>query len=48
MSFILFPMAELRSVTVAKLKSLFAMVNRHKYSPIADIVDYFKNVPKMS
>jgi hypothetical protein len=48
MSFMLFPMAELRSVTTPKLKCLFAMVNRIKYSPVADIVDYFKNVHKMS
>jgi hypothetical protein len=44
----LFPMAELCFVTAAELKSLFGMVNRIKYSPITDIVDYFKNVPKMS
>jgi hypothetical protein len=44
----LFPMAELRSVTTPELKFLFAMVNRIKYTPIADIVDYFKNVPKIS
>jgi hypothetical protein len=48
MSFTLFPMAELRSVATPKLKCMFAMVNRIKYSPIADIVDYFKNVHKMS
>jgi hypothetical protein len=48
MLFMLFPMTELRSITTPKLKSLFSMVNRIKYSPIADIVDYFKNVPKMS
>jgi hypothetical protein len=41
-------MAELRSVTTAELKSLFAMVNRIKYSIVADIIDYLKNVPKMS
>jgi hypothetical protein len=41
-------MAELHSVTTAELKSLFSMVNRIKYSPVADIVDSFKNVPKMS
>jgi hypothetical protein len=35
------------SVTTPKLKSLFAMVHRIKYTPIADIVDYFKNVHKM-
>jgi hypothetical protein len=48
MSFTLFPMAELHSVTTHELKCLFAMVNRIKYTPIADIVDYFKNVLKMS
>jgi hypothetical protein len=48
MSFTLFPMAELRSVTTLELKCLFAMVNRIKYTHVADIVDYFKNVPKMS
>jgi hypothetical protein len=48
MSFTLFPMAELHSVTTPELKSLFAMVNRIKYNPVADFVDYFKNVPKMS
>jgi hypothetical protein len=26
---------------------MFAMVNRIKYTPVADIVDYFKNVHKM-
>jgi hypothetical protein len=34
MSFMLFPMVELRSVTTAELKCLFAMVNRIKYTPI--------------
>jgi hypothetical protein len=48
MSFMLFPMAELRSVTTPELKCLFDMVNRIKYTPVADIVDYFKNVHKMS
>jgi hypothetical protein len=48
MSFMLFPMAELCSVTTPELKSLFAVVNRIKYTPAADIVDYFKNVHKMS
>jgi hypothetical protein len=48
MSFTLFPMAELRSVTTPKLKCLFAMVNRIKYTPLADIVDYFTNVSKIS
>jgi hypothetical protein len=44
----LFPMVELHSITSPELKCLFAMVNRIKYTPITDIVDYFKNVPKMS
>jgi hypothetical protein len=48
MSFMLFPMADLHSLSTPELQSLFAMVNRIKYTPVADIVDYFKNVPKMS
>jgi hypothetical protein len=48
MSFTPFPMAELHSVATSKLKCLFAMGNRIKYTPVADIVDYFKNVHKMS
>jgi hypothetical protein len=47
MLFTLFPMVELRSVATPGLKCLFAMVNRIKYTPVADIVDYFKNVCKM-
>jgi hypothetical protein len=47
MSFELFPMVELRFVTTPEFKCLFAMVNRIKYTPVADIVDYLKNVPKM-
>jgi hypothetical protein len=47
MSFTLFPMAKLCSATTLELKCLFAMVNRIKYTPIADIVDYFKNEHKM-
>jgi hypothetical protein len=43
MSFMLFPMVELRSVATPELKCLFAMVNRIKYTRLADIVDYFKN-----
>jgi hypothetical protein len=39
---------ELHSVVTPELKCLFAMVNRIKYTPVADIVDYFKNVHKMS
>jgi hypothetical protein len=48
MSFTLFPMAELCSVTTSELKCMFSIVNRIKYTPIANIVDYFKNVHKMS
>jgi hypothetical protein len=48
MSLTLFPMVELCSVATPELKCLFAMVNRIKYTPVADIVDYFKNVHKMS
>jgi hypothetical protein len=48
MSFMLFAMVELHSVATPELKCLFAMVNRIKYTPVADIVDYFKNVHKMS
>jgi hypothetical protein len=48
MSFTIFPMAELHSVTTPELKCLFAMVNRIKYTPVANIVNYFKNVYKMS
>jgi hypothetical protein len=48
MSFTLLPMVELCSVTTPELKSLFAMVNRIKYTHIADIIDYFKNMHKMS
>jgi hypothetical protein len=48
MSFTLFPMAELCSVTTLELKCLFAMVNRIKYTPVVDIVDYFTIVSKIS
>jgi hypothetical protein len=47
MSFMLFPMVELHSITTPELKCLFVMVNRIKYTPVADIVDYIKNVSKM-
>jgi hypothetical protein len=48
MSFTLFPRAELCFVTTVELKCLFAMVNRIKYTPVADIVDYFTNVSTIS
>jgi hypothetical protein len=47
MSFMRFPMAELCSITTPELKCLFAMVNRIKYTSVANIVDYFKNVHKI-
>jgi hypothetical protein len=48
MSFTLISMAELHFVTTVELKCLFAMLNRIKYTPVADIVDYFTNVSKIS
>jgi hypothetical protein len=48
MSFMLFPMAELRSVTTPEIKYLFAMVNKIKYTVVANVVDYFTNVSKIS
>jgi hypothetical protein len=48
MLFTLFPMVELHSVATPDLKCLFALVNMIKYTPVVDIVDYFKNVHKMS
>jgi hypothetical protein len=48
MSFMLFAMVGLHSVTTPELKCMFAMVNRIKYTPVADIIDYIKNVHKMS
>jgi hypothetical protein len=47
MSFMRFPMVELCSVTTTKLKCLFAMVNRIKYTPVVDIVNYVINVSKI-
>jgi hypothetical protein len=48
MSFTLFPMVEPCSVATPELKYQFAIVNRIKYTPVADIVNNFKNVHKMS
>jgi hypothetical protein len=48
MSFTLFPIVELRYVTTVELKCMFAMVNKIKYTLIANIVDYFTNVSKIS
>jgi hypothetical protein len=47
-SFTLFPMWELRSVIVVELKCLFAMVHRIKYTPVSNIVDYFKEIRTLS
>jgi hypothetical protein len=48
MSFSHFPMVDLHYVATTELKCLFAMVNRIKYTPVADIADYFANVSKIS
>jgi hypothetical protein len=48
MSFMLFPMVELHYVATLELKCLFYMVNRIKYTPVANIVDNFKNMHKIS
>jgi hypothetical protein len=48
MLFTLFTMVESHSVATLELKCMFALVNRIKYTPIVDILDYFKNVHKMS
>jgi hypothetical protein len=48
MLFMLFPMEELHSIATPELKCLFDVVSRIKYTHVADIVDYFKNVHKMS
>jgi hypothetical protein len=42
------PMVELHFVATLEIKCLFAMVNRIKYTLVADIVNYFKDVHKMS
>jgi hypothetical protein len=47
MSFMLFPMVELHSVATLELKCLFYMVNMIKYTPVANIVNNFKNVHKI-
>jgi hypothetical protein len=46
MSFTLFPMAELHSITTPELKCLVAMVNRIKYTPATNIVNYIKRCTK--
>jgi hypothetical protein len=44
MSFTLFLMRELCSVNVVELKCLCAIVHKIRYSPVADIVNYFKEI----
>jgi hypothetical protein len=44
MSFALFSMRELCSITLAELMCFYAMVHNILYSPIADIVNYFKEI----
>jgi hypothetical protein len=46
MSFTLFPMAELHSVTTPELKCLFSMVNGIRYTLVADIVATLKMCTK--
>jgi hypothetical protein len=41
-------MAKLCSIATPKLKCLFVVVNRIKYTLLANIVDYYINVHKMS
>jgi hypothetical protein len=41
-SFTLFLTRDLRSITVAEFRCLYAMACRIRYSPVANIVDYFK------
>jgi hypothetical protein len=44
MSFMLFLMRELHSITIVEVKCMYAMVHKIQYSPVADIVDYFKEI----
>jgi hypothetical protein len=48
LSFTLFLMRELHSITDAELKCLFTMVHRIMYTPVANIVDYFKEICTLS
>jgi hypothetical protein len=41
-------MREMRSVAIAEFRCLYALVRRIKYTPIADIVGYFKEICTMS
>jgi hypothetical protein len=44
----LYPKGKLCSVTTAEVKCLLVMVNMIKYTLVADIIDYFTNVSKIS
>jgi hypothetical protein len=44
MSFTLFPMRKLRSVTIAELRCSYAMVHKIQYSLVFNIVDYCKEI----
>jgi hypothetical protein len=46
LSFSLFPLDDTRKVTRADFRCLFAMVHKIKYTPVLDIVEYFKAAPK--
>jgi hypothetical protein len=47
-SFTLFLTWELRSVTVAEFRCLYAMAHKIRYSLVADIVDYFNEIRTLS
>jgi hypothetical protein len=38
------PMPKLHSVTVAELKCIFALVHRIMYTPVGNVVNYFKEI----
>jgi hypothetical protein len=44
LSFKLFLMQKLRSITIGEFRCLYAMVHRTKYTLVANIVDYFKEI----
>jgi hypothetical protein len=48
LSFTLFLTWKLHSITVAEFRSLYAMACKIRYSPVADIVDCFKEICTLS
>jgi hypothetical protein len=44
LSFTLFPMRELCSITIAEFRCLYPMVRKIQYSPVTNIIDYFKEI----